>query len=81
MAVIPADIRWSDVGSWESFYQMSSHDHNKNALQGRIYDVDTSGSLIISSSRVIGTIGLKNMIVVDTPDALLICDRKQNSRS
>lgn len=77
VAVIPADIRWSDVGSWESFYQMSSHDHNKNALQGRIYDVDTSGSLIISSSRVIGTIGLKNMIVVDTPDALLICDRNK----
>ncbi len=75
IAVIPADINWSDVGSWESYYHMLTHDENKNALQGRVHDVDTTGSLVISPDRVVGTIGLKNMIVIDTPDALLICDR------
>lgn len=77
VAVIPTDIKWNDVGSWNSYYEMSPLDHNNNSLQGRVIDVDSRNSLVISPSRITGTIGLDNMIVVDTDDALLICNREK----
>ncbi len=77
VAVIPADIKWSDVGSWESYYQMCPHDQDNNYLQGNVVDIGSSNSLIISTSRLIGTVGLENLAIVETADALLICPREK----
>jgi len=72
VAVIPADINWNDLGSWESIYNILPKDDNGNHLKGRVYSFDTADSLVLGNSRVIGTVGLKNIIIVDTEDALLV---------
>ncbi len=75
VTVIPADITWSDLGSWEAYYQLSGRDNRGNAFRGQVISVDTENSLIISPSRLTGAIGLKDLVIVDTHDALLVCDR------
>jgi len=82
VAVIPVDIGWSDVGSWSSLYDVLKLDKNGNAFKGRQPDrvvMDTHETLVYSDKLVV-TIGIDGIIVVDTPDALLIChkDRTQD---
>ena len=77
VTVIPTAISWNDLGSWEAYYQISAKDSAANYLKGRIIALDTEGSMIIGQSRLIGTVGLKDLVVVDTEDALLICDRSR----
>ncbi len=73
VATIPVDIGWSDVGSWASLLEiMAVNDAGNVVLGGQHLAIDTSGSLVFSD-RLVATVGLKDMIVVNTPDALLIC--------
>ncbi len=80
VAVIPATITWSDIGSWEALYQISSKDKNGNHLYGRVISLNTQNSLLYSSasSRLLTTIGVKDLIIVDTADALLVCSRDKS---
>ena len=86
VAVIPVDIGWSDVGSWGSLAEllaaMDSQDDDGNVVVGRHVGIDTENSLIFGGERLIGTIGLENMIVVDAGDAVLVCpiNREQEVR-
>ena len=80
VAVIPAKFGWSDVGSWSSLYMLLPKDHNKNAVRGNHLGIDTSGSLIFGGERLIATIGLKDIIIVDTADALLVCANDQDQK-
>ena len=73
VAVIPAEITWSDVGSFEAYHKISPKDDSDNYCEGRILLVDTCGSLVLAGSRLVGAIGLKDMAVVETGDALLVC--------
>lgn len=73
VAMIPLDAGWSDVGSWTALYALMPHDAHENAVQGNHIGVNTRASFIYGEKRLIATIGLENMIVVDTDDALLIC--------
>jgi phosphoglucomutase len=75
ITTIPTAINWSDLGSWEAFYQISTRDGAGNFFKGRVIPVDTEGSLVYSTSRLVGTVGLKDIVVIDTADALLVCDR------
>ncbi|MDW7738831.1 MAG: mannose-1-phosphate guanylyltransferase/mannose-6-phosphate isomerase [Bacillota bacterium] len=75
VTVIPTDIGWSDLGSWDAYYQITKKDENLNYIRGNVIPFETEKSLIISTSRLVGTVGLNNMVVIDTEDALLICDR------
>lgn len=75
VTVIPTSIDWSDLGSWEAYHQVSAWDADQNYLQGKVIALDTKDSLIISQSRLIGAVGLKNLVIIDTADALLVCDR------
>ncbi len=77
VAVLPVEIGWSDVGSWASVYDVLPHDEQGNAVVGNHLSLDTSGTLIYSPDRLVATIGLEDMIVVDTGDALLICPRSR----
>lgn len=77
VTVIPTAIKWSDLGSWEAYYQVSSRDENENYLKGRVLTIGTEGTLVYSTSRLIGAVGLKDLVIVDTADALLVCDRHQ----
>lgn len=75
VALAPADISWSDVGSWTSIYSISSTDSNGNALQGDVIAVDTENALVRSSNRLVAVVGVPEVIIVDTPDALLVTKR------
>jgi mannose-1-phosphate guanylyltransferase len=80
-AVLPAqDLGWSDVGNWDSFFEVLEPDENGNlVLNGRIKAIDTTGTLVYGQAgrRLVTLIGVEDLIVVDTPDALLICNRHQ----
>jgi mannose-1-phosphate guanylyltransferase len=71
--IIPGKFGWSDIGSWDEVYKMSGKDDNGNSITGKVIQTDTKNSLIYTENRVIATIGVENLIIVDTGDALLIC--------
>ena len=85
VAVIPVDIGWSDVGSWGSIPPLLKANEEGNFVIGSHLGVDTSDSLIYEhgSNRLIATIGLKEMIIIDTDDAVLVCplDREQDVKA
>jgi mannose-1-phosphate guanylyltransferase len=76
MAMIPIDIGWSDIGSWAAVYDEQATHPGANVTQGvgRYIDIDTRGSLI-NSDRLVVTIGLDDIVIVDTDDVLLVCRR------
>lgn len=76
IAVVPADATWNDLGSWGSIYDISPLDKDSNYIEGNVIADSTTGSLILArGERRVATIGLKNVVIVDTEDAVLICDR------
>ena len=83
LVVIPADIGWSDLGDWTTIHRLSPHDARGNALSPEVFDLDSENSFIYGNGRTIATIGLKNTVVVDADDALLICpqDRVQEVKA
>lgn len=80
VAVVPANIGWNDVGSWGRLAEVLSSDthENANVVVGNHIGIDTNGSLIYSPNRLIATIGMDDIIVIDTPDATLICPKSRS---
>lgn len=74
--VIPMDAGWSDVGAWGALHDIGDKDNNGNILSENVVAVKSSDSLVIAKSRLVACIGLKNMIVVETPDAVLVASRE-----
>ncbi|MCQ2052878.1 MAG: mannose-1-phosphate guanylyltransferase/mannose-6-phosphate isomerase [archaeon] len=70
--VVPSDIGWSDLGSFDSLYGEYPHDENGNNVNPRHIAVGSKNSLVMGSQRAIATIDLDKMLIVDTPDALLV---------
>jgi mannose-1-phosphate guanylyltransferase/mannose-6-phosphate isomerase len=81
-AVVPAEFGWSDVGSWAALDEVAPKDARGNVISGRVVDVDSRRSIVYAQDRLIATIGLNDLVVVDTPDATLVCakDRAQDVR-
>jgi len=77
VAVVPVDMAWSDLGSWESIYQKQIKDADNNVLHGDVFAQDTTNSLLWSQNSVLATAGLNNIVVIQTADATLICDRSR----
>jgi len=75
VAVVRAGFKWSDVGSWDALSELIPADKDGNRIQGEVLLADTHDSYIQSDARVVAAVGVDNMIVVDTPDALLIAAR------
>ena len=83
MAVVRARFAWADVGSWaalEGFWRTGSNGHN--AIRGRALPIDSRGCVVDSPRRLIALVGVDDLVVVDSPDALLVChkDRAQDVR-
>ncbi len=74
VAVIPAEMGWSDVGSWETVRELLDRDENGNILQGDVLALDTRNCLVRSDERLVVTLGVEGLVVVDTADALLVCN-------
>ena len=77
IAVVPADIGWSDLGEWTTIHRLSPHDERGNTLSGNVLNVKNENTFIFGNHRPIAAIGLKDMIVVDTADALLVCAQER----
>ena len=71
-AVIPIDIKWSDIGSWDSVYEFFDKDEDGNVKLGNINSEDTKNSMFIVNNRLVATIGIDDLLVVETDDAILI---------
>ena len=76
-SVIHANIGWSDIGDWKTLGDLAKPDADNNRLRGRIIQKNSHDTTVISENRTVGIIGLKNLIVVDTHDALLISDKDE----
>jgi len=76
-AVVPVKFRWSDVGSWGSLDEVAEKNKSGNVLVGRVIDLESSDSIVYADRRVVATIGLEDMVVVDTPDATLVCPKSR----
>jgi len=75
-AVVPLAAAWSDVGSFDALYQVSTKDGSGNVVKGEYIGLRSANNLVISD-RLVATIGLSGLAVVDTPDALLVCPKAE----
>jgi mannose-1-phosphate guanylyltransferase len=75
--MLEGNFGWNDVGSWEAVYQLESKDEKANCLKGPILVLDSQGCLVQSPQKTVALIGVRDLVVVDTPDALLICPRER----
>ena len=73
--VIPLDAGWSDVGSWASLHDACEHDQQGNTLRGDVIVEDTHDSYIYSESRLVATVGLRDHVVIETKDAVMVAPR------
>lgn len=78
-AVVPLDVFWSDVGSFDAIYEIMEKDKNENAVKGEVISIDSRNNLIIGES-LIATIGIENAIIVDSGDAILVCSREESQK-
>lgn len=74
-AMIPVEFRWSDVGNWSSLEEVAARDRSGNVVSGKVVDLDSRNSILYADQRLIATIGLSDMVVVDTHDATLVCPK------
>ena len=71
------EIGWNDVGSWDAVYELSPRDRNGNAARSLFVSAESNGNYIDAGNKLVALLGANNLIIVDTPDALLIVDRER----
>jgi len=74
---LKADFRWSDVGNWAAVHRLLPHDNKGNAAVGRWLGMGAEGCLVYSPHRLVALLGIRDVVIVDTPDALLVGDIKR----
>lgn len=77
-AVVPCDIGWSDVGAWSALWSLQSQDSNGNVLQGDVIVHDSTGCFVRSDESLTALVGVKDLVVVVTGDAVLVADRHRS---
>jgi mannose-1-phosphate guanylyltransferase len=75
--MVPASFDWSDIGSWSAILDASDRDGEGNHTSGDVVSVDTTGSFVQANHRLVGTLGIRDLIVVETADAVLVADKNQ----
>lgn len=75
--LVPLDANWSDVGSWSSLWDISDKDELNNVHIGDVINIGSENTLIHNTNKLVATIGLKDVVIVDTQDALLVADKSQ----
>ena len=77
IALVKLESDWVDLGSWNSIYDISNKDKNGNVFIGHVLDKDSKNSFVYASSKLVATVGLEDMIIVETEDAILACKKDQ----
>jgi mannose-1-phosphate guanylyltransferase / mannose-6-phosphate isomerase len=82
VAVVPATFQWSDIGSWAALAEQNTADSNGNSVQvegrGELINIDSKGTHVQMAHRTVATLGLTDILIVDTPDALLVADKSRH---
>jgi len=76
-AVVPTDIGWNDIGAWSALWEVGEKDTAGNVTRGDVFLESVSNSLIRAESRMVAAIGVSNLLIVETPDALLVADKSR----
>ena len=76
--MVPLNAGWNDLGAWDAVWQVSDQDGDGNVTHGDTILADTTNTFIHASSRLVGTVGVNNLIVVETADAILVADKSQS---
>lgn len=76
--MVPLDAGWSDLGAWDAVWEVLPKDENGNALLGDVLATDSSNTLVHASSRLVSLVGVENLIVVETPDAVLVAEKSRS---
>ena len=76
-AMVPVDFLWSDIGSWNSLGDIAVTNEVGNVVKGNVIDLGSVNSVLFGTHRLVATIGLKDMVLVDTPDATLVCPKSR----
>ena len=79
-AVVPADIGWNDVGSWSALWEVQAKDGDGNARRGDVYLDNVKNSLVRAESRIVAVVGVEDIVVVETQDAVLVTHKNQVQR-
>jgi len=79
LLMIPADINWNDIGTWGTLKDMLSNDDSDNITKGNLITIDTTGSLIYGHKKTIITLGVEDMVIVDTDDVMLVCPKNKSA--
>ncbi len=74
-SVIALSAGWSDVGAWHALWDLGAKDTHGNVVRGDVVTLDASDNLIVADSRLVGAVGVRNMVLIETKDAVLIADR------
>lgn len=78
LKMVVFEAGWNDLGSWESIWESSPKDDFGNVYFGDVLDINCANILVRSTSRLVSVVGLKDLIIIETPDAILVADRKQS---
>jgi mannose-1-phosphate guanylyltransferase / mannose-6-phosphate isomerase len=78
ISMVPLAAGWSDLGAWDAVWQVGQHDADGNVCTGDTLLADTTGTLIHANHRLVGTVGVSNLIIIETADAVLVADRSQS---
>jgi mannose-1-phosphate guanylyltransferase len=78
VVALPVDFGWRDIGDWAALYDMMEHDDHGNAFDGRHAYIDTENTLMLSPKKLVAAVGVRDLIVVDTDDVLLIMPRDRS---
>jgi mannose-1-phosphate guanylyltransferase/mannose-6-phosphate isomerase len=76
--MVALDAGWNDLGAWEAVWQVAEHDGQGNACSGDAIVTDSRNTLVHATSRLVAAVGLDNVVVVETPDAVLVADRDKS---
>ena len=77
VVVIPVDIGWTDIGSWGSLFNLLPADAEENVFVGPHVEIDTTNTLIFGDKRLVAVMGVKDLVIVDTEDVLMVCSRER----
>jgi mannose-1-phosphate guanylyltransferase/mannose-6-phosphate isomerase len=80
-AMLPLDVGWNDVGSWSALYRELPHDEAGNATKGDVIADQTADCLLYAHDRLLATQGIKDLVIVETADAVLVSDMKSSQRT
>lgn len=75
--VVPMDAGWSDVGSWSALWEVSDKDENQNSYHGDVIMKNTSDCYIYAPNKLVAAVGLENIVIIDTKDAVLVADKSK----